>query len=533
MEAADNVVHAYDLNMEMPEAPLTPNDMDLDKPLVSPFTMSRRQSPNPDKALLASPISRKRRRSEERELYTGIPSKRMFTMTEAEILRTYFPDQTTVAVDLAAVEQTVPSTFVASEPGSPDRGMPVPKGSPMISPVLLIPSHRRVVIRDFMRGLVAEALRNCHPTSEVYNETGLGVQIEVRAIGSRGEVQARTVHLEIDSDVAEVIITEEQHLHFALQKLVDNAIKFTESGTITISVKTGGSSQFVEIRVVDTGCGIAEESKSNLFKPHFQEDASISRSRDGLGLSLFNAKAHVRKHLGGDVTLERSDTEGPCKGSEFLIRIPISTVEEGVVETSIVGIASPPPTSPQTAASTPSINFPNTITLEPVTARSIPPPRPFVLKLSAQKRIAFNPNLARDYPLKILIAEDNAINRNVAVGSLKKLGYASENITVAFDGAEAVKQYEASLDKSPTERFDVVLMDVWMPNMDGYEATRKITELATLHGEKIAIVAVTADITGECLDRSKAAGMQGFLAKPYKVLDIERLIIDNFEKGKE
>jgi CheY-like chemotaxis protein len=73
-------------------------------------------------------------------------------------------------------------------------------------------------------------------------------------------------------------------------------------------------------------------------------------------------------------------------------------------------------------------------------------------------------------------------------------------------------------------------MDIWMPNMDGYEATTKIMEIAKAHGETTKIIAVTADITSDSVDRAKAAGMQGFLAKPYKVLDIEHLIIEHFSR---
>ena len=506
----------------MPETPLTPNEVDSRRDFtVSDAPESRRRSSSEENELLPSPpISRKRDRTEE-FFHPGPPLKRMFTMTEAEVLRTYYP-----ATNGSGVTIAVPETVSVKASSETESQYFDQKTSPPITPDMLSPNHRRVVTRDFIRSLVNEALRNGHPTSEYRKETSLGEIIEVTSVGSRGEVQDRTVHLEIEAEVPEVIITEEQHLQFALQKLVDNAIKFTEHGTITISVKIGRGSQVVEIWVVDTGCGIAEVSKSYLFKPHFQEDASISRSRDGLGLSLFNAKAHVRKNLGGDVTLERSDTEGPSKGSEFLIRLPISTLSNPT--TPLVG--TPPPTifrrtSPEIEPIDASIPI-----LEPAAVTSAASSRPKFPKTSSRKRIAFNPHLAEDYPLNILIAEDNAINRNVAIGSLNKLGYSNQNISVAFDGLEAVKAYKASLSQPRDRRFDLVLMDIWMPNIDGYEATTRIMDIAKTHGETTKIIAVTADITGDSVDRAKAAGMQGFLPKPYKVLDIEHLIVDNFEK---
>ena len=519
-------MHAYDLNMQMPDTPLTPSDMDMKRGLTTPGSdHSPRQTLMDETELLLSPVSKKRERTQE-YCHPGPPLKRMFTMTEAEILETYYPEEpSSMSGATIPTVEPVPSTKASSETDSETCEQ---KHSPTIASGMTSPTHRRIVVREFMRSLVHDALRNCHPTSETHKETDLGEIVQVKTIGSRGEVHDRTMFLEFGADVPEAIITEEAHLQFALQKLVDNAIKFTESGKITITVKMGRGSQVVEIWVVDTGCGIAEESKSNLFKPHFQEDASISRSRDGLGLSLFNAKAHVRKNLGGDVTLERSDTDGPSKGSEFLIRLPITSLDTINLDATLVG--TPPSTFLQrwsSPAIEPVASAPISFEPAPTSGMSIIPKSP---KPTPRRRVAFNPQLAKKYPLNILIAEDNAINRNVAIGSLNKLGYSNQNITLAFDGLEAVHKYEASLSLPPAQRFDAILMDIWMPNMDGYEATTKIMEIAKAHGETTKIIAVTADITSDSVDRAKAAGMQGFLAKPYKVLDIEHLIIEHFSR---
>ena len=506
----------------MPETPLTPVD---EKYFAIPMT-----SPNGLAPPLPAIAGRKRERTENPDFHPGPPLKRMFTMTEAEILETYYHvDSTTPTPNgpsIVTITERTSSPDITSEGDfRSQKAASEKRSSPGVSPAIMSPTHRRVVTRDFMRSLVADTLRNGHPTSERHATTELGESIEVETLGSRGEVQERTIYLNIESDVPEAIITEEQHLQFSLQKVIDNAIKFTESGSITITVKLGKTSQVVEIWVVDTGCGIAEESRPSLFKPHFQEDASISRSRDGLGLSLFNAKAHVRKNLGGDVTLERSATEGPAKGSEFLIRLPISIPDSGCMDTPLVG--TPTPAGPQHCRPSPwadQVGHSNHTSSESINRIATPPLAP------PRKRAVINPNLSKEYPLNILIAEDNAINRNVAVGSLNKLGYSKENITVAFDGREAVKHYEASLSKPSSQRFDIILMDIWMPNMDGYEATAKIMELAKMNGERTTIVAVTADITEDSVDRAKDAGMQGFLAKPYKVLDIEHLITEHFSR---
>jgi CheY-like chemotaxis protein len=533
VEAADNVVYAYDLCLQMPEIPLTPVELD-EQALSIPITFPSRTGCD-----IGSPTNLGRKRTREHDAepgyYPGPPLKRTSTM-ETELSRSYFnmdsAGSSAACQSMIMTEQPlktkVTSDFSLRSETTSSGGY----GRPATAPARLSSTRRRIVTRDFIRNLVNEAVRSGHPMSEVHTPTDLGETIEVRSLGSRGQVQEIMIHWKIERDVPGVIITEEQHLQFSLAKVIDNAIKFTDSGSIRIAVQLGKHLQVVEILVADTGCGIAEESKQSLFKPHFQEDASISRSRDGLGLSLFNAKAHVRKNLGGDVTLEHSATGGPSRGSEFLIRLPLSSVEAGPNKAPLVGALTPPAQSrcrlgswaDQGAslngnASDTASNF----SITP-TRQSSPTPSP-------RDRVSFNPKLAMEYPLNILIAEDNAINRGVAMGSLNKLGYSKDHITVAFDGIEAVQHYAASLSKPAGQGFDAILMDIWMPNMDGYEATKKIMDLAKEAGATTKIVAVTADITGDCIKRAKSAGMQGFLAKPYKVLDIEHLIVEHFGKG--
>jgi signal transduction histidine kinase len=516
VEAADNVVHAYDLNMQMPEAPLTPAD-----------SITAQSSQAERSAGLISPTSKKHSRTQDSDF--GPPLKRMLTTAEDDAVQKYFtetPMQASVEIANSAVTESITPMPCISELDVDD-SMSQSKSSPSISPPLLNSNHSRIVTRDFMRRIVAETLRGGHPTSEHHTETNMGEVIEVKSLGSRGESQDRIIYLHIDADVPEVVAIEEQHLQFSLQKVIDNAIKFTESGSITITMRLSRSLQTVEISVVDTGCGIAEKSQPSLFRPHFQEDASRSRARDGLGLSLFNAKAHVRRNLGGDVTLERSATEGPSRGSEFLIRLPITPGEGGL--TPRVGTPTPAGQHSKPGAwheSTASTGYFQS------EAATVPPSSPARQQSPSRqvKGSSFNSQLAKEYPLNILIAEDNNINRNVAIGSLNKLGYTTNNITLAYDGLEAVRKYEESLANPINQQFDAILMDIWMPNMDGYEATSKILEMANDRGIKSTIIAVTADITGECVEKAKEVGMQGFLAKPYKVLDMENLILSHFAK---
>jgi CheY-like chemotaxis protein len=521
VEAADNVVHAYDLNMEMPETSLPSKSTNVPPLSIAPVAP---QTPIADTPMFLLPASSKRDSPDADDCHSGRPRKRMFTITEAEILRRYYPDEAISSCGVCGVVVATDDPKIIS----PALDRVTPEDTPVIVPATLSPGHRKLVTRTFLRDLMHEALERVHPSKEVHTETELGEMVEITTNDWREEVHDKVVFLSVEASVPEVIIIEEIHLKFALQRILDNAIKFTDNGRIEITVKMARSPQLVEIRVADTGCGIAQEAKSQIFKPHFQEDASIRRSRDGLGLSLFNAKAHVRKSLGGDLTLEHSATEGPTKGSEFLLRIPISTFN--LVSLDATLIKTPPNGTFAVAdisASLPSPSGPFTIPTnadpgEDKMVPSGPASRPVV----ARKRI--NSQLAKQYPLNVLIAEDNDTNRKILIKTLERLGYLTDKVAVAVDGVEAVNHYEACLSKPKQERFDLILMDIWMPNMDGFEASTRILDLAQKNGEAPRIMAVTADITGDCLTKSQKIGM-GFLPKPYKALEIEGIIIELFQ----
>ncbi|QSZ30103.1 hypothetical protein DSL72_004623 [Monilinia vaccinii-corymbosi] len=494
IEAGDNVVHAYDLNMQMPDVPLTPEEDDGNKSfsLLQNYSLPR----NGHLRSASSPGPKKRSRSEDLEPKTGSPPKRMFTLSEPAISHHSLDIDSTISSEEQMKFDALPFD---------------PKPSPLTSSVSMNPSHQRIITRDFMRKLISDALKSDHLTNEHHTTTDYGDKFKVRTRGPEGEMRERLIELVIQPDVPEAILTEEQHLEFSISKIIDNAIKFTDEGSITITVKLNSTGHMIEIWVADTGCGITERSKHRLFQPHFQENASISRPKDGLGLGLFNAKAHARKNLGGDVTLERSATEGPSKGSEFLIRLPISAVDIKRAVTPLVG----------SSPSHPRITRDAVISLHP--KAQVKTPRGRTIPNA-------NRGLAKQYPLKFLVAEDNEIIRKLAFTALGRLGYGADNITLAVDGADAVRSYKASL-LNPSSRYDIILMDIWMPNMDGYAATTEILKLAKAHGETATIVAVTADITDDCSMKAKEAGMQSFLTKPYKVIDIEKLIIGNFQQG--
>ncbi len=134
------------------------------------------------------------------------------------------------------------------------------------------------------------------------------------------------------------------------------------------------------------------------------------------------------------------------------------------------------------------------------------------------------------------MAEDNKINRKLLVNMLSKLGYS--NIHEAHDGVEAVRQMSVDRRTRSEKPIDVILMDLWMPTMDGYEATEKILAMDRERREQLAdddkarkkpgvtILAVSADVTDSALERASEVGMEGFMTKPYKLMDLERLIVE-------
>ena len=331
----------------------------------------------------------------------------------------------------------------------------------------------------------------------------------------------------------------------------------------------------------DNGPGIRPEFRPKIFQPFTKEDSSITRRTEGLGLGLLVAKGLAGK-LGGDLNLVRSETEGEHHGSEFEIRFPVFPT----------GIS-----TPQTAPSAPPSVYGSTAgrnrrrsSASSQVLRSIAPP-PFGTSLGAslsQDQITpaasteISPKLGVIHEamakaeitletppgesLTILVVEDNHINRRLLVNMLTKLGHDRSRILEAYDGAEAVRQVTEVharhaedlrvYGQSTTAPIDLVLMDIWMPNVDGYEATEKILALygpvrkgmrrcisepgnvpmangnAVPHAATATatfmvpptILAVTADATDDASARAAQVGMDGFIAKPFKLRDLEKLV---------
>ena len=453
-------------------------------------------------------------------------------------------------------------------PSSPECSRPAPglyfppTHSSVATEPSATPNLRQSRIRDLVPIVIHEALRvGGRPDSSIGQPTPLGERIEVRTRSSNGHSSYQIIEWSVQTDVPETLMVDERDLSKLVSCVFLNAIKFTENGTISVVVSLSQSLRSVRINVIDSGAGIPKEFVPQLFKPFSQEDASLTRTREGLGLGLLVAKGIARK-LGGDLKLIHTETSGPRKGSEFEIKVPVGCHDLGSIPGSPFDRTPTPSSSgpqlprsdssyaatsyPRPALTTPRLPSPE---LQdhvqfPTSSPGSPKPSPSPLrrmsstasKTPLSERNAIDRRLALKYPLTFLVAEDNKINRKLLVNMLSKLGY--EDVYEAFDGREAVrlvKEIAAATDdrhaqenRLETQRsfkpVDIVLMDLWMPEMDGYEATEKIFECMPASIPPPTVIAVSADVTEKAISRATAVGMEGFMTKPYKLVDLQRLI---------
>lgn len=450
---------------------------------------------------------------------------------------------------------------------------------------------RNTNLREMLQFLVNESLKvGGRPDSAIAEETEFGEEIEVRVRAPDGREKVTLVKWAVDPTVPETIVIDEKDLQKMISCVFLNAIKFTEEGQVTLTVRLSPRLRYIVINIRDTGPGIPEAFLPNLFKPFAKEDDSTTRASEGLGLGLLVAKGLARK-LGGDLTCVRADTSGPNRGTEFEMRVPCTPSD--TVSRPYTPFSSPTPSrlslpSPDLEGPAPFDAIDNHLlhtvghgSPQPPSRRRhrsnsrksrSPPDRRANQVTSAQPNRSpptvthsetdFDRKLAQKYPLTFLVVEDNKINRRLLVNMLKKLGY--NDIYEAYDGADAVRAMErlnATSNPADTvdheksggstgkasacsgKMIDVVLMDLWMPYMDGYEATEKILSMnysapsPTSAGGPVndgpvvkigppTILAVTADVTSGALERAEKVGMKGFLSKPYKLRDLQKLILE-------
>src|SRR5579883_403320 len=291
------------------------------------------------------------------------------------------------------------------------------------------------------------------------------LSLEVRTFDPRrlvGEVvglftaQARAKGLGLNAQVYPLVLAllagDAGRLRQVLLNLLGNDLKFTAQGEVEIAVslvEESAEGALVRVAVRDTGIGIAPEAQAAMFEPFTQADASTTRRYGGTGLGLAIARRLVEA-MGGQIGMESA----PGQGSTFWLTLRLA--RNGAAED--VNPAAPP-------------------------ARAMPGRRG-----------------------RVLVAEDNAINRLVVVGLLQSLGCEVETVEDGRQAAEAVGR----------GHYDLVLMDLHMPELDGFAATAAIRrrEGADGQGRHTPIVALTADALAGDAEKSRAAGMDDHLAKP-------------------
>ena len=297
----------------------------------------------------------------------------------------------------------------------------------------------------------------------------------VSLVGIRAEARGLALHVEFVGPIPEKIRTDPLRLRQILVNLLGNAIKFTETGGVRLLVRLAadGDERHMQFDVLDTGIGITQDQAARMFQPFSQADASTTRQFGGTGLGLVISK-RLAQLLGGDVVLVESQAGLGTRFRATVATGPLDGVRriEGALNDKAVAVQS------NTAAA--------------------PPPS--------------GDQATRLAGIRILLAEDGPDNQRLIAFVLRRVGATVEladNGRIALDKALAASR--------GGQAFDVILMDMQMPEMDGYEATEQL-RAADYRGR---IIALTANAMAEDRRRCLDAGCDDYATKP---VDRERLI---------
>jgi signal transduction histidine kinase/DNA-binding NarL/FixJ family response regulator len=294
----------------------------------------------------------------------------------------------------------------------------------------------------------------------------------VSILGVRAVAKGLSLTSSCDPSVPAGLVGDVGRIRQVLLNLVTNAVKFTEAGSVSIALRMLGrknGSAALEWSVQDTGIGISEEGRAKLFRDFSQADTSINRRFGGSGLGLAICK-RIIDQMGGTIGVDSV----PGKGSTFWFRLELP-------------IAS-------------------SVSSRPVDDQSV--------QAELQGKLA-----ALGRPLRVLVVDDNATNRLVAG---KMLSEFKPVTNFACDGNEAIMAVHRF-------KYDLVLMDMHMPELDGLAATRAIRQA----GLTVPVVAFTANAFKEDIDACLAAGMADFISKPVRRKDLLRAVLKNVRWGEQ
>jgi two-component system, sensor histidine kinase len=281
---------------------------------------------------------------------------------------------------------------------------------------------------------------------------------------ANAESRGLTVTLDIGAGVADAVVGDAPRLKQVLLNLVGNGVKFTERGGVTLrlsALPAEPGQARVRFDVEDTGIGIPVDAYDHVFQPFHQIDSTRSRLRGGTGLGLAISQ-RIIEAMGGHIEV----SSNPEKGSRFYFTLPL-----------------------------------------PLSKVKLPPAPADSSFAALDSRASLSG--------VVLLVEDNVVNRMIGVEMLKSFGV---DVVEAEHGQQA-------LDLLDRQRFDLVLMDIQMPVLDGYAATQQVRDReARLRLPRVPIVALTANAFDEDTTQSLAAGMDAHLAKPYTREQLRELL---------
>ena len=302
---------------------------------------------------------------------------------------------------------------------------------------------------------------------------------------SRPQAAAKrlALHFGIDDDVPGWVLADPTRLRQILLNLLSNALKFCDRGQVGCQMRRGVGAlgeDLLLVEVSDTGPGIDAETQARLFQRFSQGDASTSRRHGGAGLGL-EISRRLARAMGGDIHV----ASAPGQGARFTLTMPLRAGADLPLGRP-ASVASPSSTA---------MNAMNAADATTATAAA-----------SQDKAGLAAAAVPPVTGLRVLVSEDNPTNRIVIEAMLERLGH---HATLCENGLQALH----ALRQHP---FDVVLMDLHTPQMDGFEATRLMRELPAPRGS-LPIVAFSADAFEESRQRADEAGISAFLAKPVEL----------------
>ncbi|SHH52079.1 ATP-binding protein [Massilia sp. CF038] len=304
------------------------------------------------------------------------------------------------------------------------------------------------------------------------------VRETIRSLTPRAQKKGLQLSCDMPPQIPRMMKGDPGRLRQVLLNLLGNAIKFTQQGSVTLDLVQGFETEDrceIEFIVTDTGIGIPLEKQQMIFEPFAQVDGSTTRQFGGTGLGLTICRRLVIL-MQGDIAVDSA----PGKGSAFRFSVPLRHATQDPMARSVLAAPDAPVAPDLVLSALPQVQAPD----------------------------------SGGSGLRILLAEDNPVNQRLALRLLEKMGH---RITLVDNGQDA-------LARTMQGGFDLILMDVQMPELDGLSAARRIRQWELAHGGHVPIVAMTARAMQGDRERCLEAGMDDYLSKPIDSEHLRQLV---------